>query len=309
MPMTSFDDRVAAVRHFNRFYTRRIGVLDPSYLHSPFSLAEVRVLYELAHNPPLTAAHLARELELDPGYLSRILARFARRGFLDRIPSERDGREQWLRLTDAGRAVFEPLEREAREQIGSLLAGLTDPDQQTLVSALDQIESLLGEPRPAPTTFTLRAHRAGDMGWVVQRHGALYAAEYGFDAAFEGLVAGIVSKFLAHLDPSRERCWIAESDGRNVGCVFLVKGTRTIAKLRLFLIEPAARGQGLGRRLVDECVRFARDAGYRRVRLWTQSNLLAARHVYERAGFRRIAEERHHSFSQDLVAETWELRL
>ena len=301
--------RIDAVRRFNRLYTRRIGVLADGYLHSPFSLAEVRVLYELAHTGRLTATDLARKLELDAGYLSRIVGRFVERGLLDRTRSERDGRESWLSLSPAGRAVFEPLESGARAQVGELLAGLTDADQARLVAALRKIELLLGERPAGASGFALRQHRPGDMGWVVQRHGELYAAEYGFDTDFEALVASIVAKFIQHLDPERERCWIAEREGDNVGCIFLVKGSPTIAKLRLFLVEPEARGLGIGRRLVAECVQFARSAGYRTVRLWTQSNLLAARHLYELAGFRLIGSEPHHSFSQDLVAETWELRL
>jgi DNA-binding MarR family transcriptional regulator/N-acetylglutamate synthase-like GNAT family acetyltransferase len=301
--------RIDAVRRFNRFYTRRIGVLEDGYLNSPFSLAEVRVLYELAHVDRLTATDLAHQLELDPGYLSRIVGRFVERGLLDRTRSERDGRESWLSLSPAGRAVFEPLERGARAQVGELLAGLAEPDQAQLVASLRKIEHLLGEPPDRASGFALRQHRPGDMGWVVQRHGALYAAEYGFDTDFEALVASIVARFIRRLDPERERCWIAERDGDPVGCIFLVKGSPTIGKLRLFLVEPEARGLGLGRRLVAECVQFARGAGYRKVRLWTQSNLLAARHLYAQAGFRVIASEPHHSYSQDLVAETWELRL
>jgi DNA-binding MarR family transcriptional regulator/N-acetylglutamate synthase-like GNAT family acetyltransferase len=302
---------VDAVRRFNRLYTRRIGVLQAGYLHSPFSLAEVRVLYELAHRERTTATELGRELDLDAGYLSRILRGFVSRDLLDRTSSARDGRERWLSLNDQGRAAFAPLEDGARAQIGALLAELDKPDQQRLVAAMSVIEQLLGDPSESASNggVVLREHRPGDMGWVVARHGALYAAEYDWDMDFEALVATIVARFIQHFEPARERCWIAERHGRNVGCIFLVKATRTIAKLRLFLVEPDARGQGIGRRLVDECVRFARGAGYRKVRLWTQSNLLAARHLYVQAGFRQIAQEAHHSFSKDLVAETWELRL
>ncbi|HEV7662604.1 MAG TPA: bifunctional helix-turn-helix transcriptional regulator/GNAT family N-acetyltransferase [Chloroflexota bacterium] len=309
--ITDADRRVDAVRRFNRLYTRRIGVLQPDYLAGPFSLAEVRVLYELAHRDQATATDLASELELDPGYLSRIIRSFLSRGLIDRTPSTRDGREMWLTLTSHGRDAFTPLEHGARQQIGALLGELSRPDQQRLVAAMSTIERLLGEPSPGmpAAPYVLREHRPGDMGWVVARHGALYAAEYGFDLHFEALVASIVAKFVDHFDPERERCWIAERDGRNVGCIFLVKHSLTVSKLRLFLVEPEARGLGLGKRLVEDCVRFARAAGYRKVRLWTQSNLLAARHLYAQAGFRVVGEEAHHSYSQDLLAETWELRL
>ncbi|HLZ31141.1 MAG TPA: helix-turn-helix domain-containing GNAT family N-acetyltransferase [Chloroflexota bacterium] len=307
--------RIDHVRRFNRFYTRIIGVLQDGYLHSPFSLAQVRVLYELAHREGATASELARELDLDAGYLSRILGGFDRRGLLARTRSARDGRESVLGLTRAGQDALTPLEAHAREEIGALLARLPDRQQVELVAAMHTIEGLLGErtERAAghaeAAAYILRPHRPGDMGWVVQRHGVLYAREYGFDEQFEALVATIVAKFVAHFDPVHERCWIAERDGERVGCIFLVRATRTIAKLRLFLVEPEARGTGLGNALVDDCLRFARSAGYRKVRLWTQSNLLAARHLYLKAGFSRIAEQPHHSYSQDLVAETWELRL
>jgi DNA-binding MarR family transcriptional regulator/N-acetylglutamate synthase-like GNAT family acetyltransferase len=301
--------RVDAVRQFNRFYTRRIGILQDGFLKSPFSLAEVRVLYELAHRQRATATELARELDLDPGYLSRILRGFLRQGLLDRHRSERDGRETLLRLSAAGRQAFEPLESSQRAEIGALLGELDHREQQRLVRAMSTIEHLLGEAPVGGAEYSLRQHQPGDMGWVVRRHGMLYAEEYDWDMHFEALVASIVAKFVMHFDPERERCWIAERNGEIVGCVFLVKASKTVAKLRLFLVEPDARGLGIGKQLVDECVRFARAAGYRRVRLWTQSILLAARHIYARAGFRLIAEEAHHSFSKDLIAETWELRL
>jgi DNA-binding MarR family transcriptional regulator/N-acetylglutamate synthase-like GNAT family acetyltransferase len=306
----ALEQRVEAVRRFNRFYTRRIGILQDGYLHSPFSLAEARVLYELAHTERATATALARLLDLDTGYLSRILGRFLERGLVDRTRSERDAREAWLSLSPPGRAAFEPLDGDARRQIAELLAALSDADQQRLITAFERINTLLGG-RPPEAGYVLRAHQPGDMGWVVQRHGALYAEEYGFDTDFEALVASIVARFIQHLDPERERCWIAARDGggERVGCVFLVKASKTIGKLRLFLVEPDARGLGIGHRLVDECIRFARAAGYRKIHLWTQSNLLAARHIYDQAGFRVVEEEPHHSYSQDLVAETWELRL
>jgi DNA-binding MarR family transcriptional regulator/GNAT superfamily N-acetyltransferase len=307
--MPALDQRVDAVRRFNRLYTRRIGVLEDGYLHSLYSLAEVRVLYELAHRTRPTASELARELDLDAGYLSRILRNLLRRGLLERTKSTRDGREWQLRLTRAGQATFVPLEAGAREQVGVLLAQLPERQQQRLVSAMQQIETLLGAAPDATPPYILRDPRPGDFGWVVSRHGALYTQEYGWDAHFEALVAGIVARFVDHFDPERERCWIAERHGEPVGCVFLVKASRRVAKLRLFLVEPDARGLGIGRHMVDELLTFARSAGYHCVRLWTQSVLLAARHIYAGAGFQLTAEEPHHSFGHDLVAETWELQL
>lgn len=299
--------RVDAVRRFNRLYTRRIGVVQDAYLDSPFSLAEVRVLYELAHRSSPTASELARDLDLDPGYLSRILRKFHDRGLLDRTRSTSDGREQHLALTNTGHATFEPLQASARQQIGVLLHHLSETQQQRLLGAMSTIETLL-EPSPAGVRLRTEA-RPGDFGWVVERHGAIYAEEYGWDLTFEALVASIVAKFVEHFDPELERMWIAERDGQRVGCVFLVKQSRRVAKLRLFLVEPDARGLGIGKRLVDELIAFARARGYRTVRLWTQSCLLAARHLYAQADFQLIHEEPNHSFGADLVSETWELRL
>src|SRR5438309_1304010 len=255
------EQRIDAVRSFNRFYTRRIGVLQDGYLHSDFSLAEVRVLYELAHRARCTARELGQALDIDAGYLSRIVHGFVRRGLLDRTASDHDGRTRWLCLTPAGRAAFEPLQDSARRQIGALLEALPETAQAQLVHALGQVESLLSERPPAAQPYAVRAHRSGDMGWVVQRHGVLYAQEYGFDEHFEALVASIVARFIEHEDPSRERCWIAERGGVPVGCVFLVKASRKVGKLRLFLVEPDARGLGIGTRLVDDLLAFARAAG------------------------------------------------
>ena len=301
---------MADVRRFSRFYTRQVGLLRDGYLESPFSLTEARVLYELANRQPAVAADLVRELGLDAGYLSRILAAFERRGLLEKRASADDARRTELRLTKRGRAVFGTLDRRSRDDIGTQLASLAVADQERLVGAMGTVERLLGEPEAASgLSYVLRAPRSGDYGWVVQRHGALYAEEYGWNEEFEGLVAGIVGKFVEHLEPARERCWIAERNGENVGCVFAVKQSATVAKLRLLLVEPRARGLGIGKRLVDECVAFSRAAGYKRVRLWTNSVLHAARHVYEKAGFELVAEDHHHSFGKDLVGETWELRL
>jgi len=302
--------RVDQIRRFNRLYTRRIGVLQDGYLRSPFSLAEVRVLYELAHRPHTTAGELARDLELDPGYLSRILRTFLSQGLLDRRRSDRDGRESYLSLTDAGRQAFDPLESSAREQIAGLIGQLSEAQQQRLLHAMAQIESLLGAPPKVTPAYTLRyVVRPGDFGWVVERHGALYHQEYGWDLTFESLVASIVAKFVDHFDPERERVWIAERQGERVGCIFLVRSTRRVAKLRLFLVEPEARGLGIGHHLMRELLAFARSAGYHTVRLWTQSNLLAARHIYAQSGFNLIGSEPNHSFGYDLVSETWELRV
>jgi DNA-binding MarR family transcriptional regulator/N-acetylglutamate synthase-like GNAT family acetyltransferase len=299
--------RVAAVRRFNRFYTQKIGVLNEGLLRSPFSLTEARVLYELAHRDRPTAAELCRDLGLDAGYLSRILRGFARRGLIRRARAAADGRQRPLSLTAKGRAAFAPLDRRSRREVGALLGGLGTDEQGRLVGAMRTVESLLGGQADAP--YRLRLHRPGDMGWVVHRHGALYAQAYGTDERFEALVAEIVAAFIKNFDVTRERCWIAERDGEIVGSVFLVKQSRTVARLRLLLVEPDARGLGLGGRLVEECLRFARGAGYRKVTLWTNDILHAARRIYERAGFRKVASEPHHRFGHDLVGETWELTL
>jgi DNA-binding MarR family transcriptional regulator/N-acetylglutamate synthase-like GNAT family acetyltransferase len=301
--------RVAAVRRFNRFYTRQIGVLQEGLLASPFTLTQVRVLYELAHRPGATARDLGRDLGLDAGYLSRLLRGFQDRGLLERARSGSDARESLLRLSGRGRRTFASLDARAEKDVAALLARLSEPDQRRLVGAMGAIEELLGG-TPAPDRpYLLRTHRPGDMGWVVHRHGVLYAQEYGWDERFEALVAGIVARFVESFDPGRERCWIAERDGAIVGSVFLVKHSRTVGQLRLLLVEPAARGLGIGGRLVDECVRFARQARYRKVMLWTNDTLHAARHLYERAGFRLVKEEPHDDFGEGLVGQTWELDL
>jgi DNA-binding MarR family transcriptional regulator/GNAT superfamily N-acetyltransferase len=302
---------IAAVRRFNRFYTQRIGVLHEGLLESQYSLTEVRVLYELAHRERPTATALAEHLGLDPGYLSRILRTFRLRGLTGRTRSATDGRQSILRLTAKGRRAFAQLDARSNRQVSALLGSLAGPDQERLIEAMEAIEGLLGAEKPVSraTPYRLRPPRSGDMGWVVHRHGVLYGREWGYDEQFEALVAGIVARFVQNFDPARERCWIAEKDGAVVGSVFLVRKSARVAKLRLLYVEPEARGLGIGKRLVDECIRFAREAGYRKMALWTQSTLVAARGVYEQAGFRRVAEEPHHSFGQDLVAETWELDL
>jgi DNA-binding MarR family transcriptional regulator/GNAT superfamily N-acetyltransferase len=301
--------RVEGVRRFNRFFTRRIGVLREGLLRSPYSLAEARVLFEVARGEGLVASDLVRNLGLDPGYLSRILARFERRGFLERARSEGDGRLRLLRLTAAGEEAFSELDRRSRDEVSGMLRGLSEGDQLKLLDAMRTIEEILGKDVSLPEPFLLRRHEPGDMGWVVQRHGELYALEYGWDERFEALVARIVADFVDGHDPEMERCWIAETGGKNVGCVFVVRESDQIAKLRLLLVEPEARGMGLGSRLVEECIRFARDRGYDKLVLWTNSVLASARHIYEERGFRLVEEEEHHSFGADLVGQNWELDL
>ena len=303
----SLDQRIAAVRRFSRFYTRVIGALREGLLQSRFSLAEARVLYELAHRNELTATDLGRDLEMDAGYLSRMLQAFERDGLLARSASGTDRRQNLLSLTAAGAEAFAPLDARSRAEVGALLAGLSEPAQADLIAAMQRIEALLGTSRPA--TWLLRQHRPGDMGWVIARHGALYADEYTFDHRFEALVAQVAGGFLAEHDPARERCWIAERDGVNVGSVFLVRKSDEMAKLRLLIVEPTARGLGIGRRLVAECIAFARQAGYRGITLWTNDILLAARAIYQQAGFRLVASSPHCDFGPRCVGEDWELTL
>jgi DNA-binding MarR family transcriptional regulator/ribosomal protein S18 acetylase RimI-like enzyme len=302
-------DRVDAVRRFNRFYTRQIGLLGRGYLDSPFTLAEVRVLYEVEHRESPTASEVAKALGLDAGYLSRMLQSFHQRGLLARKASEQDGRQSHLALTRRGRAAFGALEAKSQAGVSKMLERLSPLEQNRLTSAMETIESLLGEPVEPKSPYLLRAHQPGDMGWVIHRHGVLYAEEYGFDEHFEALVAQVAAQFIQRFDAARERCWIAEKDGAIVGSVFLVKKTDRVAQLRLLLVEPSARGLGIGGRLVAECIRFARQAKYRTITLWTQSTLDAARHIYRKAGFRVVERERHESFGHKLVGETWELKL
>lgn len=302
---------IEAVRRFNRFYTKQIGVLQEGLLESPFSLTEARVIYELAHHERTTATHLSRELGLDPGYVSRILRGFEVKGLIEKRPSESDGRRNVLSLTDEGARAFAGLNAASRGEIEALLSGHGESDRRRLLEAMETIERLLEAPPEHRVPYILRPPEAGDLGWVVQRHGVLYAREYGWDERFEALVAGIVAGFVEDQDAKRERCWIAEREGRNVGSVFLVRHPERegVARLRLLLVEPEARGLGIGTRLVRECTRFARGAGYERITLWTNSVLEAARRLYEREGYRLVEEERHHSFGHDLVGQNWELEL
>jgi DNA-binding MarR family transcriptional regulator/ribosomal protein S18 acetylase RimI-like enzyme len=301
--------QIAAVRAFNRFYTTRLGVLGQRLLDSPFSLSEARTLYELATRENPSAKEIGTELGLDPGYLSRIVQKFEDDGLVRRKPSPVDRRQNQLKLTARGRQAFARLDRSSHDEVAEILAELPDDGRLRLTGAMATIERLLGAAGAAPATALLRDPRPGDMGWVVQSHGALYASEYGFDSTFEALVAEIVAKFASSFDRSRERCWIAELDGAPVGSVFLVRHSDDVAKLRLLLVDPAGRGQGLGRRLVEECIAFARACGYRKITLWTQSILTAARNIYRDAGFVPVKTEPHRSFGQNLQGETWEIRL
>jgi DNA-binding MarR family transcriptional regulator/N-acetylglutamate synthase-like GNAT family acetyltransferase len=304
------DQSIHAVRAFNRFYTRQIGVLREGLLKSPFSLTEVRLLYEIAHRKQSTATELCQELGLDPGYVSRILGKLEQRGLVRRSASQSDARQSLLGLTAKGRGTFFALDARQSTEVAAMLRPLSPTGRSRLAQAMHAIENLLGA-RPEPKTpYVLRAHQPGDMGWVVHRHGVLYAQEYGYDEHFEALVAEIAAKFIQHFDSKRERCWIAEKDGEIVGCVFLVKKSKTVAKLRLLLVEPSARGMGIGKRLVDECLRFARQVGYKKMVLWTQSELPAARHIYQQAGFRLLEEKPHRSWGRDdLVSQIWALKL
>ncbi|NHC34352.1 bifunctional helix-turn-helix transcriptional regulator/GNAT family N-acetyltransferase [Scytonema millei] len=301
--------RIETVRRFNRFYTRQIGVLQEGLLSSPFSLAEARILYELAHRDRTTASELTKELGLDAGYLSRILRGFTQQGLIDRQPSETDGRQNSISLTEEGQQAFAQLNERSQHKIGEMLSQMSVANQSRLVEAMQTIEELLGTASNSKTPYLLRSHQPGDMGWIVHRHGVLYAREYGWNEQFEALVARIVAEFIQNYDPKKERCWMAEKDDEIVGSVFLVKKSDTVAKLRLLLVEPKARGLGIGTRLVKECDRFARQAGYEKIELWTNSILSAARRIYEAAGYRLVHQEPHHSFGQDLVGQTWELTL
>jgi DNA-binding MarR family transcriptional regulator/N-acetylglutamate synthase-like GNAT family acetyltransferase len=308
MPAPVARSQVKAVRAFNRFYTQRIGVLK-RYLDTDFTLTEVRVLYELAHRPPLTARDLVRDLELDPGYLSRILRRFEDQDWVARETAPHDARQHLLRLTEAGYAAFAPLQQKSRDETAALLAAVAPAERPRLIAALDTVHRLLDPPAAGERKVVLREPRPGDMGWVVQVHGELYAREYGFDWTFEQLVAEIAAKFIRDFDPQREKAWIAEVDGERAGCVFLVRKSATVAQLRLLIVRPEGRGLGLGGRLTDECIAFARAAGYRRIMLWTQSNLTAARAIYAARGFELKESEPNAAFGQQLVSEVWERRL
>jgi DNA-binding MarR family transcriptional regulator/GNAT superfamily N-acetyltransferase len=305
---------VAAVRRFNRFYTRQIGVLRKTYLDSPYSLGEMRVLYEIAHADRPTASDVGRALDLDAGYLSRLLRYFEKRGLISRKTSANDARQSHLALTPRGRKLFAPMEERSQKQAGAMLDTLDTAQQDRIVAAMQTIETLLASPPETKSSstarYTLREPRIGDFGWIVSRHAELYAKEYGWTEPFEGLCAQIVADFVDNFDPRLERCWIADINGANVGCVMLVKDEEPgVARLRLLLVDPEGRGLGLGGRLVDECVSFARAVGYKKITLWTHSILTAARHVYEKAGFTLTSSEPRHSWGKDVIAEFWDLQL
>ncbi|MGO4524819.1 GNAT family N-acetyltransferase [Microvirga sp. 2MCAF35] len=308
MPNLPTDEQIEKVRSFNRFYTRHIGLLNEGLLESPFSLTEARVLYELAHRDPVTAAELGRDLGLDAGYLSRLLKRFDAKGLLQRIPSREDKRQFLLSLTENGRAAFAPLNRASAVQVAAMLAELSPGERAHLVQAMAKVQRLVGDGQKSDF-YSLRPHRIGDIGWIAHRQGLLYAQEYGWDETFEALVAEIAAAFVKNFDPQWERCWIAERDGEIVGSVFLVRSYDEVAKLRLLYVEPSARGLGLGRRLVDECIGFARAKGYKALTLWTNDVLVAACKIYRAAGFQLVKEEAHRSFGKDLVGQIWKLDL
>jgi DNA-binding MarR family transcriptional regulator/N-acetylglutamate synthase-like GNAT family acetyltransferase len=309
MSETNTNHIVTAVRQFNRFYTKLIGVLNEGLLESKFSLTEVRVLYEVAYRDQPSATEIGSALGLDAGYLSRLLRSFERSGLIQRTRSEEDGRQNVIALTALGRKTFDLLDIRSNQDVATTLNKLSTVDQARLVEAMHSIERLLEGDSESQAPYILRPPQPGDMGWIVHRHGLLYSKEYGWDERFEGLVAEIVASFIQNFDPVFERCWIAEIEGEIVGSIFLVQKSKKVAKLRLLLVEPKARGLGIGKRLVDECVRFARQARYQKIVLWTQSNLFAARKIYKDAGFQLISEEPHNSFGHALISETWELDL
>lgn len=308
MPELRVDAQVGAIRAFNRFYTRKIGVVD-GMASSPFALAEARVLYELAHREQATATDIRKELGLDAGYMSRILREFERRKLIRREQSKTDERQKFLSLTAKGRRAFAPLDARSNRDVVAILEGLSPTKRKQLVDAVQAVRRLLGDKVQTSTSYLLRQHQPGDLGWIVHRQAILYAEEYGWDGTYEALAGEIVAQFIKNYDPNRERCWIAEKDGERVGGAFVAKVSDDIAQLRLLHVESQARGLGIGKRLVEECVRFARQAGYQKMTLWTQSNLHAARHIYKQAGFQVVREQQHHSFGKDLTAETWELNL
>jgi DNA-binding MarR family transcriptional regulator/GNAT superfamily N-acetyltransferase len=308
-PDSDFDARITAIRRFNRFYTREIGVLRKGFLGSPFSLGEARVLYEIGQRDRPTASEIARALDLDAGYLSRLLRTFEARGLIARTVSDKDARQAHLALTAQGVKAFEPLEQSSQNSAANTLRKLSPQDQTRLIAAMQTIEQLTGPPQTDRQPYVLRTHRPGDMGWIVARHGVIYGEEYGWDETIEALTAEICAGFVRNFDPKRERCWIAERDGENVGCVFIVKEDDTTARLRLLVVDKHARGLGIGARLVDECVRFSRQAGYKRITLWTHRVLDGARKLYIGAGFKLTREWTHDDFGKTLVAETWDLEL
>lgn len=310
MKNSALDNRIDQVRKFNRFFTRKIGVLREGLLHSSYSLTEVRILFEIANSENPTATKLSRELGLDTGYLSRILARFEEQGLTEKVRSEQDGRQFHIHLTQEGEKLFSLLDQRSRDEIAEFLNELSEEEQQKFLTAMYDIENILDKKSfKFSEAFFLRTHQPGDLGWVIHRHGVLYAQEYGWDEHFEALVAQIAADFINNYKPEHERCIIAEMNGEIVGSVVVVQSSESVAKLRLLIVEPKARGLGLGSRLVQECITFARRAGYEKLILWTNSVLQEARHIYAKAGFKLVKQEEHHSFGKELIGETWELVL
>jgi DNA-binding MarR family transcriptional regulator/GNAT superfamily N-acetyltransferase len=302
--MATDRERVEAVRAFNRFWTNRIGALNSGLLDTPYSLTEARVIFELAQGDSMDLAHLRKELDIDAGYLSRLMNRFKEEGLVEAKPSRSDGRRQIVRLTHRGREVFEDLDARTVNQVERMLSDFTEEDQRRFVSALGTIREVF-DAAPGQQPYVIRSLRPGDLGWVVHRHGLIYSQEFGWDESFEALVARVAAEYVERRDESRDNAWIAEVDGHPAGCVFCVKQDEKVARLRLLLVEPRARGMGIGARLVDECIRFAKRAGYEQVTLWTNDVLVSARRIYEAAGFRLIHEGPHHSFGHDLVGQDW----
>ena len=302
-------EQIRAVRRFNRFFTRQIGVLREGLLHSPYSLTEARIIFELANRSNLTASDLCNELGLDAGYLSRILNKLEQQNLIEKTRSDDDGRQRLISLTSEGQKAFSLLNNRSSEEVSEMLSELSESNRVRLVDAMHTIEGILDHGFKYAEPFYLRHHEAGDMGWVIHQHGLLYNQEYGWDESFEALVAQICADFINNYDPKKERCWIAEMEGERVGSIFCVKASEDVAKLRLLLVVPKARGLGLGTRLVKECIRFARRSGYKKLTLWTNDNLIEARKIYEKNGFQLVEEERHHSFGHDLGGQNWDLML
>lgn len=309
MSECDLQEGIALFRRFNRFYTKQIGLLTRGLLKTPFPLIQARILYELAQQEQTSASALVEKLNIDPGYLSRILSNFEKRGLLRKIKSASDSRRRILTLTTDGKNSFAVLNERSRKEAEKLLLDQSEEDRHRLLHAMQTIQNILGAEAKPPAPFLLRPHRPGDIGWIIHRHGVVYAEEYDFDETFEALVAEILVKFIRQHDPKRECLWIAEQDGERIGSVMLVDAGEQVAQLRLLMVEPKARGQRVGTRLIDECITFSKRNRYRKIKLWTQGNLLQARHLYAKAGFEMVSDSPHKSFGQDLVAEFWELPL
>jgi DNA-binding MarR family transcriptional regulator/GNAT superfamily N-acetyltransferase len=303
-------EKIEAVRRFNRLYTKRIGLLNQGLLKSKFPLTQVRILFELAQLEQATAKDLIRELDIEAGYLSRILSAFEKNNLLLRLPSKSDNRQHLLKLTSKGKKALSVLNARANQEVAALLQSLSPEAQDRLLSAMQSLENILGIRRGITLTpYLLRSHVPGDIGWIIHRHGVLYSQEYGFDETFEALVAEILARFIQRHDPKREHLWIAEQDGERIGSVMIVDAGEEVAQLRLLLVEPKARGKGIGKRLIDECIGFSKRNGYKKLKLWTQSILAEARHLYAKAGFTIVEKKPNKSFGHDLTSEIWELPL